>query len=114
MLDELAAIAFARACDVLTWPDGVWVRPSTELSGATHAAVKAVEESQTDTTRRLKVTLHDKVAALTLLAKYLKLVDQSETPANLAERTTVSIFITQPDGTVRPLREVEQAPNGPT
>ncbi len=118
-LDELAATAFARASDVVSWgPSGVTVRPSSELTDAQIAGVASVEQHETtgehSTSRHLKIKQHDKIAALTLLAKYLKLVDQADTPANLAERTTVNIFIQQPDGTVRPLREVEQAPNGPT
>ncbi len=94
VLQEIAAIAFANIGDyMVVGADG---SPVFDLSGlgATQLAALAevtVEESNDvqsvkGRVRRTKIKLHNKIAALTLLAKHLNLLkpkddDETETPA---------------------------------
>lgn len=69
---EYARIAFANVGDVLTFgPDGVTVRDMADLSPDQLAAVAEVSETKTQTGGTVRVKLHDKIAALTALAKQL-------------------------------------------
>ena len=84
IIDELAAIAFARAPDYLVVEDGQ-VRLRENLKPRQRAAVASVEKSTTG----IKVKFYDKMKALELLGKYLGLFDGKdaggETENNLLE-----------------------------
>jgi phage terminase small subunit len=63
-IDELVAIAFANMSDYVDWgPDGVKVKDLTLLTPAQRIAIAEVSETH--------IKLHDKVAALSELAKRL-------------------------------------------
>ena len=84
IIDELAAIAFARAPDYLVVEDGQ-IRLRDDLKPRQRAAVASVEKSTTG----IKVKFYDKMKALELLGKYLGLFDGKdvgeETENNLLE-----------------------------
>lgn len=68
VIEELRRIAFANLDDVATWgPDGVTVLSSTTLTEGTRAAVESVESIPTQQGPRVRVRLHNKLAALEAL-----------------------------------------------
>lgn len=81
VLEELAGIAFAHLSDVATWDSATLsLHPSDELSPRTSAAVKDIRARRTRSTSKdgtesvrtdYRVTMHDKLGALDLLAKHL-------------------------------------------
>lgn len=77
ILEELAAIAMAKATDVLCVKDGLLqVRESDSLTPRQAAAIAAIERSGGS----LKVKFYDKLKALELLGKYMGLFDHCLTP----------------------------------
>ena len=74
IIDELAAIAFARAPDYLVVEDGQ-VRLQENLKPRQRAAVASVEKSTTG----IKVKFYDKMKALELLGKYLGMFEGKDT-----------------------------------
>ena len=72
VLEELWAIAGARATDYIAVEDGgLQIRNTDQLTPSQAAAIAAVEKSTTG----LKVKFYDKLRALELLGKYLGLFD---------------------------------------
>lgn len=72
VLDELAAIGFARGTDYAqTTENGVALTPTSELNDRQRAAVVSVKETQFG----VEIKLADKVKALELLGKHLGLFD---------------------------------------
>ena len=74
IIEELAAIAFARAPDLLVVEDGQ-VRLREDLKPRQRAAVASVEKSTTG----IKVKFYDKMKALELLGKCLGLFEGKDT-----------------------------------
>ena len=78
VLAETAKLAFSDMRDYVAWgPDGVVLKGSEELPDEAAAAVAEVSEHRVNgektSSRQIRFKLHDKVAALTNLSKYLKL-----------------------------------------
>ena len=82
ILEELAAIGFAKATDYLSVEDGsLVIRPTRELTDREAAAVEAVER----TSSGIKVKFYDKLKALELLGKCVGLFEgdaQQDKPDN--------------------------------
>lgn len=77
IIDELAAIAFARAPDILKVDNGQ-VSLRENLKPRQRAAIASVEKSTTG----IKVKFYDKMKALELLGKYLGLFDGNDIGEN--------------------------------
>lgn len=72
VLREIAAIAMARATDLVAVEDGqLVVRPTDQLSDSQAAAICSIEKSS----GCLKVKFYDKLKALELLGKHLALFE---------------------------------------
>jgi phage terminase small subunit len=72
VIRELAKIAFGDQRRVMAWgPDGVKLRPSSDLTPDEAAVVSEVSETVTAAGGSLKVKTHDKVGALKLLGEMM-------------------------------------------
>ena len=76
VLKEIALIAFSNITDVARWNRrGITLKRSSSLSRQETAAIKAITETVTPKTTKLKVELYDKPGALLLLCRYLNILD---------------------------------------
>ncbi len=76
VLAELTRIAYSDMRNYADWgPDGITLKSSEELSDLEAAAVAELSETTTKEGGSVKFKLHDKMAALTTLAKHLRIVD---------------------------------------
>jgi phage terminase small subunit len=89
ILRELAAIAFSNITKAVTWSceegeDGQRVKvlpvPSDKLDEDTAAAISAVSQSSTGA---LRIKMHNKLAALVVLGKYLGMFDERPQNSNV-------------------------------
>ena len=85
VVDELAAIGFARATDFLSVQNGeLVIRSTDDLSKSDRAAIASVER----TSSGIRLKFYDKMKALELLGKYLGLFEgnpREDTKNNLLE-----------------------------
>lgn len=74
VLEELKKVGFANIKDLARWGNGtVDFKPSEEVDEDLSAAVAEVSENTTEFGHNLKLRMHDKLKALELLGKYLKM-----------------------------------------
>ena len=74
VVDELAAIGFARATNFLRVSEGeLTIRNTDSLSKADQAAIASIERSSTG----IKLKFYDKMKALELLGKYMGMFEGS-------------------------------------
>lgn len=74
VLKELALIAFSDPRKVMKWgPKGVELRESSDLTDEEARLVSEVSQTITDAGGSIKLKMNDKVAALTLVGKHLKI-----------------------------------------
>ena len=77
VVEELAAIGFAKATDFLRVSDGTLTVCDTDtLSKADRAAIASIERS----TGGIKVKFYDKMKALELLGKYMGMFEAKNDP----------------------------------
>ena len=86
VVEELAAIGFAKATDFLCVSDGeLTIRETDTLSKSDQAAIASVER----TSNGIRLKLYDKMKALELLGKYMGMFegkpDEEESRNNLLE-----------------------------
>lgn len=110
VVEELAAIGFARATNFLCVSDGeLTIRPTDTLSKADQAAIASIERSTTG----IKLKFYDKMKALELLGKYMGMFDGSagepEKENNLLEAI---LKATQEEVETGDLPEIQQAADG--
>ena len=107
VVEELAAIGFARATNFLWVSDGeLTIRPTDTLSKADQAAIASVER----TSNGIRLKFYDKMKALELLGKYLGMFEgkdqEEEVHNNLLEAILAA---TQEEVTLDDLPELQQA-----
>ena len=107
VVEELAAIGFARATNFLRVSDGeLTIRETDSLSKADQAAIAAIERSSTG----IKLKFYDKMKALELLGKYMGMFEgtpkEEEAHNNLLEAILAA---TQEEVELDDIPEVQQA-----
>ena len=107
VVEELAAIGFARATNFLRVSDGeLTIRETDSLSKADQAAIAAIERSSTG----IKLKFYDKMKALELLGKYMGMCEgtpkEEEAHNNLLEAILAA---TQEEVELDDIPEVQQA-----
>lgn len=75
VLAEIRRVAFSDMRDFQSWgPNGLTLTASEELTDDAAACVAEVSETVTESSTTMRFKLHDKIAALTTLAKHLGLL----------------------------------------
>ena len=106
VVEELAAIGFARATNFLRVSDGeLTICETDSLSKADKAAIASIERSSTG----IKLKFYDKMKALELLGKYMGMFEgktqEEETHNNLLEAILAA---TQEDVELDDIPEIQQ------
>tara|TARA_R110000824_G_scaffold102941_2_gene244885 strand:- start:4075 stop:4467 length:393 start_codon:yes stop_codon:yes gene_type:complete len=96
---ELEALGAAEITDILTWDSSgqVVFKGSAELTPRARKAIKRVKVTPTQHGNSVEVEMHDKLAALRLLAKHHGLL---EADPNINRPTLIGINLVGPDGTL--------------
>ena len=107
VVEELAAIGFARATNFLSVSEGeLTIRDTETLSKADQAAIASIERSSTG----IKLKFYDKMKALELLGKYMGMFEggpkEEEVRNNLLEAILAA---TQEEVELDDIPEVQQA-----
>ena len=107
VVEELAAIGFARATDFLRVSDGeLTIRDTDTLAKSDRAAIASIERSSTG----IKLKFYDKMKALELLGKYMGMFEgkpsEEEAHNNLLEAILAA---TQEEVETDDVPEIQQA-----
>ena len=106
VVDELAAIGFAKATDFLTVEDGqLLIRSTDELSKSDRAAIASLET----TSNGIRLKLYDKMKALELLGKYLGLFDGKPQQTQRNDLLEAILAATREDVDDHDIPELQQA-----
>ena len=106
VVEELAAIGFARATDFLSVSEGeLTIRETDTLSKADQAAIASVER----TSNGIKLKFYDKMKALELLGKYMGMFEgKSEEGGNGNNLLEAILAATQEEVTWDDIPELQQ------
>lgn len=90
IVEELAAIGFAKATDYLCIEGNeLVIKPTDQLKGASRAAIASLE----NTSNGIRLKLYDKMKALELLGKYLGMFDGKSNPENLEQNNLLEAIM---------------------
>ena len=106
VVDELAAIGFARATDFLSVEAGeLVVRSTSELSKNDRAAIASLEA----TSNGIRLKFYDKMKALELLGKYLGMFDGKPLPESKNDLLDAILAATEGEVDTGDVPEIQQA-----
>lgn len=107
VIEELAAIGFAKVTDYLYVEDNVlMIRPTEELTEREKAAIAAVER----TSSGIKVKFYDKIKALELLGKHIGMFDGKGAPKGTDNNLLEAILAaTREEVDLHDIPELQQA-----
>ena len=108
VVEELAAIGFARATDFLCVEGGeLIIRSTQELKKADRAAIASVER----TSNGIRLKLYDKMKALELLGKYFGLFEGKDQQQQTRDNHLLEAILsaTQEELDTHDLPEIQQA-----
>ena len=107
VVEELAAIGFARATNFLSVSEGeLTIRDTETLSKADQAAIASIERSSTG----IKLKFYDKMKALELLGKYMGMFEGGPKEEEVRNNLLAAILAaTQEEVELDDIPEVQQA-----
>jgi hypothetical protein len=99
VVQELEAIGAGEATDVIQWDDmgRVTLTPSAALPERARRSIKKVKVTPNQFGNQIEVEMHDKIAALRLLAKHRGLLEPN---ADNQKPSMIGINITGPKATI--------------
>ena len=99
VVQELEAIGAGEATDVIQWDDmgRVTLTPSADLPERARRSIKKVKVTPNQFGNQIEVEMHDKLAALRLLAKHRGLLEPN---ADNQKPSMIGINITGPKATI--------------
>ena len=93
VLAEIGHVAMGRARDVMRWgPRGVELLPSDGLTDAQAAAVAEASQTISAEGGSIRLKMHDKIAALRLLAQHYHLLDEDRPSADPNATTMATLL----------------------
>jgi len=107
VVEELAAIGFAKTTDFLRVSDGeLTIRDTDALSKADQAAIASIERSSTG----IKLKFYDKMKALELIGKHFGLFEGNQVQETVNENNLLEAILaaTQEDVELCDIPEVQQ------
>ena len=106
VVEELAAIGFARATDFLSVQDGkLLVRSTDDLRKSDRSAIASIET----TSSGIRLKFYDKMKALELLGKYLGLFDGKPETEERNDLLEAILAATKEEVAIHDIPEIQQA-----
>ena len=106
VVEELAAIGFARATDFLSVQDGkLLVRSTDDLRKSDRSAIASIETTSTG----IRLKFYDKMKALELLGKYLGLFDGKPETEERNDLLEAILAATKEEIAIHDIPEIQQA-----
>ncbi len=104
---ELECIGASEITDILSWNSAgqVTMNPTEKLSHSARKSIKKIKVTPTRNGSAIEVEMHDKMAALRLLAKHHGLLDQT---SDSNRPSVIGINLTGPEVTTYEVKESKE------